>query len=362
MRGRDALGLGHPKYPVDLFIETAPATKDGGALIAGGSFDCEDTFGRSFRRARKCLLSGKFYSWRFHAHWSPQTAGKKICPLEKLRAKLPEYERLAQEMSDLKVGALYVSHSCEYRNTSEKDIVARVKLIEKFAPSCIPVNCPDPGYPVFGNALVERHGASARSNGIISTDGHSAYDINILNWFLRGAADLRLVWGLRDNLAENKDPDDPFIPPLQRKAIPSREYLESLNALLFNPEPPPTVAFTSIPFAKPLLYKTHAEDSQGVEDPRENKPLVMLPQKDSYVMLIDKHKDSVCTFPYWQPYPGGVYRYYSGLPGGPKLYGYQIAAKAKAQSGSPWVWFKFPEKPEIYGPVHPSFRAGYFQK
>lgn len=62
---------------------------------------------------------------------------------------------------------------------------------------------------------------------------------------------------------------------------------------------------------------------------------------------------------YFAPYPPNLSRYYSGLPGAIGLYGYEIADKALKLSGSAFVWIK--QGNNYYGPVHPSFRQGYFQ-
>lgn len=83
-------------------------------------------------------------------------------------------------------------------------------------------------------------------------------------------------------------------------------------------------------------------------------------------ILPEKHQGggSIVTFngiklgdaPYFDTFPGGMFRYYAGLGG--MGYGWQIADEAIRLSGSPWCAIKV--GPKYYGLFHPTFRCGYF--
>lgn len=344
MHGLDYLGLAHPLFPLKAVTKLTPAG------YAIGTFD--DPFGPVLPRLRTMLKTGKFPTVRIHAHWAND---HKVVPMKKLTEKLPSYERLAKDFPAVKV---YVSHSCEYDEGSAAVIAERVQAIRKLAPSCIPVNSVWRG-PTIPGVLTERHGDVGVRGGFASHDGVNCYDLDVEAWKAKNAqALITFWWGYRFNLREINKPDQPVPPPSKRTAAPSDEYIESILRLCLPFGVPPTSVFPKAkPFRKPCLWKTHAEDHQGSDDPRENKPVCVLPEKANQAEVLAANGKKVGELRYGGTFHGGGYRYYSG--GALGLYGYEIGKKAQKLSGSEFVWLRVGDK--VYGPVNPAFRAGYFR-
>ena len=346
MIGRDALGLAHPLYKAKTLIETTPA---GWAI---GCFD--DPFGPVLKKLRRVLSSRKFPAVRIQAHWSNQ---HNIVPIAKLKKKLPTYEKLARDFPEVKV---YVSHSCEYKENSQAEVRKRVELIRSLAPSCIPVNSCMSG-ATLDDVITERHGdARIRHPGdIVSTDGTNIYDIDAAAYVKENEkASICFLWGYRDNLREINDPGQPVPTPANRTAAPSKEYHQSIVRLGF----PKGVADSN--YEKVKIWKTHAEDDQEEnpfepDDPRENKPVLIVSAKADRASVITHDGKVIGKLAYGGQFLGGGYRYYSGGGGGANLYGFEFAAKALKVSGSEFVTFKVGNK--LYGPVNPAFREGLFR-
>lgn len=348
MQGLDLLALGHKNWPMQMTLETFPR---GFAL----GFFSDDTFGpNALKNAIALAATGKVAAIRDQMHWS---YGHKIVPMDKLKRELPIREALAQRLGI----PIYLSHSCEYREDNRSEIAARVKAIRQLAPSCIPVQTPMNSYVVPAE-IVEVHGQQpARAGQIASTDGEALFDMNANLWNILGAnAIIRFAWGARFNGSEVMKDHGPLPPGPQRKAFPDARYMMSLVELLQLKGIAPTPTFSGVikPFKRPTLYKSHAEDNPG-DSARDNRPLVILPKKTKDVKIVTFQGEPIGKFVYWDRYPGGMHRFYSGLPGGVGLYGYEIAQKAKTRSGSEFVWFQ--QGDTFWGPVNPTNREGYFQ-
>lgn len=343
MIGLDFLGLGSKAWPIKATIEAFP---QGGAL----GFFGDDTFGpNAMKNVRAFIASGKVAAIRNQMHWD---YGHKIIPIEKLKKALPAWEKLAKEFPGIRV---YLSHSCEYSERSLAEIKKRVDLIHSLAPSCIPVQTPMRS-PVISGEIVEVHGQQpAKPGQICSTDGEALFNMDAEKWNNASSGGIiRFAWGERCNGAEAHN----TLPPPKREAFPDRKYTLSLLRLLEPKGIPPTPTFQAKPLKKPLLWKTHAEDNPG-SSARDNRPLIMLPKKTKDVQLVTFQGEPIGKLVYFAPYPGGLFRFYSGLPGGIGLYGYEIGEKAKAKSGSEFIWIK--QGNTFYGPINPAFREGYFQ-
>lgn len=346
MIGRDALGLAHPLYNAKTLIETTPP---GWAI---GCFD--DPFGPVLKKLRRVLSFRKFPAVRIQAHWSNQ---HNIVPIAKLKKKLPTYEKLARDFPEVKV---YVSHSCEYKESSQAEVRKRVDLIRNLAPSCIPVNSCMSG-ATMDDVITERHGDTRvkHPGDIVSTDGTNIYDIDAASYVKENAAAaICFLWGYRDNLREINDPGQQVPTPASRTASPSKQWHESVVRLGF------PKGKTDHEYAKVKIYKTHSEDDQEdnplePDDPRENRPCLIADGKSSYAAILTLDGRSLGKLTFGGSFVSGGFRYYAGLPGGIGLYGYEIAKKAKALSGSEFVTFKVGNK--IYGPVNPAFREGIFR-
>ena len=354
MLGQDYLGLAHPSFPVKQATELTPA----GTAI--GAFD--DPFGDVIPALRTMLASGKFPAVRIHAHWDN---GHKIVPLKKLKAKLPRYEKLAKDFPTVKV---YVSHSCEYKESKVTEVQKRVDLVRKLCPSCIPVNACWTGATIPG-VITETHGtkAKAKAGDLVSTDGDNIFDIDAEAWVTKNArAEIIFLWGARYNLREAAKPDQKVPDPKNRNAAPSGRYIQACIRL-GSPKgtaPQPTFTGKITPVKDPILWKTFAEDDQepnpaDPDDPRENRPVFICPSKAKSLDVVTFDGKSIGKIMLGGGFPPNLSRYYSGGPGGIGGYGAEIAQKALKSSGSEFVWLK--DGKTFFGPVNPAFRQGYFR-
>lgn len=343
MNGMDYLGLAHPLFVIKDVIQRTP---EGYAI---GCFD--DPFGPVLKKLRTVLDSGKFPAVRIQAHWSNQ---HKIVPVAKLKQKLPAYEKLALDFPNVKV---YVSHSCEYDEPSAQEVKKRVDLIKQLAPSCIPVNSKMRGASTPG-VITEHHGdTTAKPGEIISHDGINCYDIDIESWRRRNRdALIKFYWAHRFNLRELTKPGQVVPPPSQRTAKPSAEYIESVVRISqdFGFAPTPEFDADVKPVKKPTLWKSHGEESQGHDDPRENKPVFICGQKAEKAIVIDYKGKEIAQMSYGGTFGTNQHRYYSRA-----LYGYQIGKLSKQASHTEFVFVRVGK--HVYGPINPAFRAGFFR-
>lgn len=341
MIGFDHLALGHKKYPFRKVINLTPA----GSLI--GCFDT--TFGDVVPHLKQVLASGKFAGVRVHLWWSDQ---HKICPLEVIEKRAPIYEKLAR---DFPLARFYISHSCEYDESSRAAVQQRIELVERLAPSCIPVQSVFRG-PTLPGYIVEHHGdVKVKPGEIVSHDGINCYDIDIESWKEKNKnALIQFFWGYRFNMRELTKPGQKPPPPKDRTAIPSPSYLNSIIRLSEPIGKAPKPAFDAKPIKKPNLFKSHSEDSQGQDSIRENKPCLIIKPKSSAVEIATFDSKIIGKLMHGGSFSGGLNRYYAGAPGGVNLTGEEIGQKALSKSGSEWVWFKI--KNVFWGPVNPAFR------
>lgn len=351
MLGLDLLGLGSEYWPIAKTIEVFPSQ------WALGCFDT--TFGdHAVANARALLGTKKVAAFRVHLWWADSHV---ICPRSVVITQAPKWEALAKQFPDVK---FYISHSCEYNEKNKATIEDRVKLIHQFAPSCTAVNCPMGGSPVAGNAITERHGDKAKGlpHDIVSTDGQSIYDMNASDWVTGQRGDITFLWGMRFNLKEVYHPGEKAPPPRKRKAIPSAEYMKGVirsgNAIGMPPIPQFAGHFHLL--KEPTIYKPFAEDSPGGDPPRENRPVLIVPSKSSQLEIVTVKGLSIGKLIRQGDPFNGMGRFYSGVPGGINLYGYQIGQKALALHGSEYVWFKDIQN-NYFGSVNPAFRAGSFR-
>lgn len=344
----DVLGFGHKRWKPATVLQAVPADKGLGVFY--------DTFGDVMPKLRT-LFSQRCYPFiRIHMHWDNN---HRLIPLRKLNTALPRVENFAKEFPCTKV---YVSHSCEYNDKNSAEIKKRVDQIRALAPSTTPVNAVWRG-PTPGGAVIEHHGnITVNAGEIVSTDGISSYDINAEAYNVRNHAALyRGHWGLRFNLREIPDPGQTVPGPKERTAVPSVQYIRSVVRLGEPKGIAPQPEFTSpvIALKAPNLYKTHAEDMQGVADLRENRPVLIIVPKASKVAIITKTGEQIGVLTYGGTFGSNQHRYYAGGKGAVGLYGYEIGEKARARSGSEFVWFKVGKK--IFGPVNPAFRWPTFR-
>lgn len=341
--GLDYLGLASKHWNV---AESLSAFPQGFALGLFG----DETFGPNAVKNTKIFLdSGKVAALRIQAHWSYQ---HEIVPTKKLKRIAQQFEAIARVIPI----PTYISHSCEYDEDSKSEIRKRITILQNEAPSCFIVQTPMHS-PVIKGFTVEHHGRKARAKAgeFVSADGTNLCDINAAAWMKKQALAAHVYsWGIRFNLS--KAGTNPPAP--ERKAVPSAEYIRQVisNMLPKSECPAHTAPGKVVKIKRPLLYKVMAEDTG---DKRGNRPLIMLPKKTGSVEVCTLQGAVLGRFIYFGGYPNGTHRFYSGLPGGMNLYGYQIAERCKDASGSSWGYFK--QGNTFYGPCEFSFRQGYYQ-
>lgn len=343
MYGLDLLGLAHPLFKMKDVIK---------ALPQGWAVGCFDgVFGDVESKLKKLLNSRPDISAvRVQLWWGG--AAHRIAPLDLIKRRAPVFERIAKSVSM----PVYLSHSCEYNEQSKIEVKKRVDLIRDLAPSCIPVNSVYKGVTLPG-VLTERHGSKAYGD-LVSTDGENIYDMDAERWLNNThTAQYQFLWGSRFNLREIYKEDQPIPPPSKRTAAPDHNYIRSVAELGKQKPEAPKPAFTSQAFKAPNIFKTHSEDIVG-PGARDNKPVVIIDIKAPELQIVTCTGDVIGKFPYYGVI-GSQFRYYSGIPGGPNLYGWQIAEKAQKASGSPYIWLK--AKGKTWGPIHPTFRQGVFR-
>lgn len=345
MNGLDYLGMGHPKWPTDLTIQSTPK---GWAI---GVFDT--TFGDVLPALQKHLASGKFPAARIQLWYDSSHC---LCPIDIIQARAPLYEKLAKQFPAVKI---YLSHSCEYKDSNADSVKKRTDLLQKLAPSCIPVNTIWAG-PGSAGVMQETHDCGGKISGLTrlhSTDGANAPDLDMNAWQNRfSGAEIRFLWAYRFNAkGGDKDPNA----PKDRFCFPDNRYIKGLIRMADSPGAPCSPKFKGKVQAikEPMLWKVYAEDSP-TQDIRSNKPCFICPSKAKQLSVIDFTGKEVSVLRWFGPFENGpLQRFYSGT--GSNLYGYQIAAQAKKQSGSEWVWIT--DGKNFYGPINPAFRAGSFR-
>lgn len=344
MEGLDILGYAHKLVRPKMVAVTLP---DGWGI---GVFD--DPFGpviaklNRLVKLREKLGRAPLRFVRFGAHWGGQS--HVIVPRKKLREKLPGYEQFAKENPQTRV---YVAHSVEYAENQKTVVKDRVDMVREFAPSCVPVNSVWRGVTA-GDAITERHGdVEVEAGEIVSWDGTNCYDKNVEAWKERNAnALIRLWWGYRFNLREINDPGEVVPPPSRRTAKPSRNYTMSVVVTAKDPGTPPVVPGAK-QFKRPEVFKSHAEDMKGVNDPRENKPVVICEAKRTLeVQTINGKK--LTKVSRYSVSDGKYNRFYL------KKWGWKLAKRAFELSGTEYVVLV--EGDKKWGPVHPGKRTGYY--
>ena len=355
--GYDLLGAAHPLFPVDKLLREIPKTAPIGFFW--------NAFGDSKPCFKKWIAHGnrifRPQMWWSDAHATVPMNVLEVV-LEELKAFLARYGK-----PDMVV---YVSPSCEHEEKKISAMKQRLELVERIVPNCIPVNNPIKGKGVLvPGYLTELHGGSPGWCDLTSTDGTNIYDIDAASWVKKygNKEHPAFMHGYRFNLREIPDPGQKPPAIKNRKAAPDVRYFRSIKRLAYPVGDAPRPIFSSTNFTKPSIYKTHAEDDQELSEStpdelRENRPVLIIKPNAPTVDILT-HTGAVIgklsRYKKGGDFTGGLTRYYSGLPGGIGLYGYEIGDKAKKLSGHEFVWFRAGRT--ILGPVHPAFRAGVYR-
>lgn len=345
MIGYDFLGLAHKLWPVSDTIDLFPS---GSAL---GVFDT--FFGDARRSVCRLLDTGKVGGLRVHLLWSTNHS---MGSLSELKRRAPLWEAIAREYSSSSSSfKIYLSDTCEHHERDVRVVLRRLRVLQELVPSCQVVNCFDGVGASVKGVINENHTLSPiRGPYIKSTDGINSMDIDVRDYLLKNRrAEIAFLWGERFNLREaGVSP----VSPERRTAFPSRVYQESIFALGVLPEPVVDSVFSNVlPIRGKRVYKSHSEDDAG-DEIRENRPCLIVEGRGAIGEILSFNGRKLGEFVYGGPFQGGGYRYYIKDP----IYGFELARKAKDSVGSPYVWVRISGK--IYGPIHPTFRTGYFRK
>lgn len=353
--GFDILGAAHPKFPLKMVLRQIPKT----APLGFFWFEFGDA-----RAAFKQMIKAGFTVFRIQIWWGGSAHA--IVTEKKLREGLKQINKVLNGLKNPAI-TLYISHSCEHNSTKTAEVQKRMAIIREMCPNAIPVNNPWRGVKLSGE-LNESHGSAPGAVDLASTDGTNIYDIDAKAWVEKYGNRKHpcFLWGARFNLREISKPGQNPPAIKNRKAIPDKPYVNSIVRLASPYGTAPSLS-ESVAFRSPNIWKTHAEDTQEPnentpDNARENRPtLIIKPNVPSVDILASNGKSIGKLVRYGKggDFKGGLTRYYSGMPGGVKLYGFQIGNKAKKLTGSEFVWFKAGNK--IYGPVNPAFRAGVFR-
>jgi hypothetical protein len=350
--GFDTLFLGHKLWPIQLTINQIPA---GYAL---GFFDYikNSPIGDPIPNFKKLLAAKNSEGKRKYPAYRVQMqydTSHKLIDLSRLRERLPLYEKIAKENTDV---IIYISHTCEYKSNNADEINKRVALIKSLAPSCIPVNSVWQG-ATPGSTLKETHILDGKKgkNWLVSTDGVGAAQINMTEFHTNYADTvIRFLWAARFNF---RDAETPTPEPVDRTAIPTKELFQAVVRLaegITVKAPTPTFKGRVVAIKEPLLWKAWCEDFHGADN-RKLKPMFACPSSTQLLSIVTYTGKEVCKIKKYGNL-GSMKRYYTGLVN--SLWGYEIGEKAERMSGSEWVWVR--DGNTYYGPINPAFRRGYF--
>lgn len=208
MKGLDLLGLGSKRWPIKDTYEVVPRDWAIGCFF--------DTFG-DVRHNLAALYAAGFRTFRIHAWWDDH---HKIVPVDVLLQKARLIEGFKNNHQEATV---YLSHSCEYQESSTVEINKRVAIVKKLAPNCIPVSTPMHS-PAIPGTIIERHGdTTVNPKQIVSMDGADYRDIDWYNWRIKNqAALISFFWFTECNGSLYGGPK---IPREQRTHYPTRKQL-----------------------------------------------------------------------------------------------------------------------------------------
>lgn len=228
IKGIDYLGLAHKLFPIEAVRDLTPKG------YAIGCFD--HTFGDVIPKLHILLASNKFPVYRIQIGWDDnQNANDhQIIPPDLLRRRAAVYQILALEFPSIK---FYLSHSCEHDCHDQTQVQKRIEILKRFAPKCIPINCPGTGASL-PRGINEYHDANHahREPYFASMDGcglgaSGAWTIGGREWkALHRRAGIAFWWVPEINGRKGAAPAPP---PLQRtKFITPAEIKEVISYTL----------------------------------------------------------------------------------------------------------------------------------
>lgn len=274
------------------------------------------SFGNVNPFIKKVVSKNKFNAIFIHGIWRDNH----VFGAKETKLAVKQARRLQTKYAN-KGKDIYFSPFLENR-VPVKRMTKVFKKIRAVAPDLILVNSYLAGGGHVKGTIPEVH-HSKKPNGvskyIFSTDGEDALNINIAKEVSDHSDALMFgMWVPEFNLKKSLHDSTPRP---DRKYIPSEKLIKSVE-FLFTEK-----GATAWP--NKWLHKSHAENA-NVGNPRNNKPLFIIPVNKSSVVVKDKNGSKVATFNTTGQYHDGryVYRHTNS-------YAYELAEKAISQSGSP---------------------------
>lgn len=247
--------------------------------------------------------------------------------IPKIKQIAKKYEAIAKRFPNSKI---QLSPFCEH-NLQNPD--KYLDIVKNNAPSCTPVNT------IWLGAKSKKyknevHGELKAPKGAynFSFDGTNCVDSDVEKFkSIHSNSEVFFFWHPRFNLKWSMGDTTPRH---LRTAVPTKELIESVVYLHTKPG--------KINVPEKWLIKSHAE-RHGADDLKGDKLLIISPIKTSALKL--KYRQNLTeTLPYYGPFEGGGYRYYSSK------FGYKFGSNVE-------VWAD-DKKRAI---CNPGFRAGYFR-
>lgn len=223
-------------------------------------------------------------------------------------------------------------------------------------------NSPDGGIDVerYKGAWIERHGTSPQAGAdIVSTDGAEVTDTNIRALKTRTKlSKIVFAWSRGFNCRSNSPT---FVDPRARKDCSDRGVLDEVSHIFVERGTPPAYSGGAAcqGFKSPSTWKPLAEDT-GNGDSRANKPVLIIRGfKNATVLVQDSRGNKVGSLGYYSNYLNVGLRYYSGFRGGDNASGYNYETRARANTGSPYVWLR--QGKTCFGPLSTGMRQGTYK-
>lgn len=230
-------------------------------------------------------------------------------------------------------------------------------------PSVQLVNSPVGGIQIepYRGAWIERHGTKPQSDAdIVSTDGGEISDADVPAFLARTnrpRLKIRYAWTRGYNCRAQAA----FQDPRKRTSCPTPGIFEEIAHIFDDRGHKPVFTSNACkqlkPFKSPWIFKPLAEDSND-GDKRANKPVVLMKPDVKRIFVLASNGEIVGELPQFPDNnPTKLERYYSAL--GSNVNGYAFEERARALTGSPWVWLK--AKSTCYGPIIPGRRVNEYK-
>ena len=346
----DALGL-----TTDADCDTLEATLSGGEMI--GMFMDVDGFKPAMPCIKRLVEHRKIKAFRGEGAWSD------VHHFKTDNASLDSYADLFTPLEPIaKKIPVYASGACEHDLRSTYAKILRAKTLQR-CPHCIYVNTPMPNRGDYIDSMNEVHGTAFIPRAFrqypkgYSLDGTDFSQVDAQKWNTdRADGKYRCIWGFGNN---KKYGHADNTPRSRRKVVPPRQYIQSQLKMTESRGATPVIPGT-LDWKPGFLLKPAADNHPN--DPKGWKVMFVLPSK--YVNgleILDVNKRLLTTAPYYAPYDGGGYRYYT------RFYCSELAASAKGSSRSEYILLsvvrnvvdskgKIKKVRDTYKASHPCFR------